>query len=508
MCPACGQEPGVKSRSGQGSEQQAPHSQPVGADSSPASSGKAPRCAGAVDATSENTRERRTKGGGSSEMRSVPPVPPTPEVCKGSPPTGSPRPRILPLPSHPPSSSPRPPPPSLNLLPPSRRRRSQAPAPSSSAAPSSRPQQRKVPGAEPAGASESASLRLTLRTSGYGGWVPPPPHRGSKIIRDGRGPEREAGCPGAQCPAVSTPALPPGSGFESLVPRVKIREKEGGLNLGPGCSQGPSPAPGAVTGNHQVPADKEPVVQSSAPAAGVSSLPHLGEQGCVGPGRVRLSGVLFRSCLFKSGEVSKGKLRALRRARPAGLGREEGAPSAWLRGSPAPTPTPQYPRPGTCAGARAAPRGAGGSGSAGWGRRGPGSAGAGPRERGRAALTRRSRWPPGLAAAAAAAGSGPETRARARARARPSGAGAGSRRASGALPGPGAPARLCCSRHGGGGRRSPHSSRSARSSAARTSPAARRSRRPAALGRELVGVAPAGPAAGGDPPHQPTETPA
>lgn len=88
--------------------------------------------------------------------------------------------------------------------------------------------------------------------------------------------EREAGCPGAQCPAVSTPALPPGSGFESLVPRVKIREKEGGLNLGPGCSQGPSPAPGAVTGNHQVPADKEPVVQSSAPAAGVSSLPHLG----------------------------------------------------------------------------------------------------------------------------------------------------------------------------------------------------------------------------------------
>lgn len=31
-----------------------------------------------------------------------------------------------------------------------------------------------------------------------------------------------------------------------------------------------------MTGNHQVPADKEPVVQSSAPAAGVSSLPHLG----------------------------------------------------------------------------------------------------------------------------------------------------------------------------------------------------------------------------------------
>lgn len=80
---------------------------------------------------------------------------------------------------------------------------------------------------------------------------------------------------------------------------------------------------------------------------------------------------------------------------------------------------------------------------------------AGPRERGRAALTRRSRWPPGLGAAAAAAGSGPETRARARARARPSGAGAGSRRASGALPGPSAPARLCRSRHGGGGRRSP-----------------------------------------------------
>ncbi|XP_061287302.1 serine/arginine repetitive matrix protein 1-like [Bos javanicus] len=51
------------------------------------------------------------------------------------------------------------------------------------------------------------------------------------------------------------------------------------------------------------------------------------------------------------------------------------------------------------------------------------------------------------------------------------------------------------------------SSRSARSPAARTSPAARRSRRPAALSRELVGVAPAGPAAGGEPPHQPTETP-
>lgn len=218
MCPTCGQEPGVKSKSSQGlevrtskprdrwswSSSNGPPTREAGlplrssrhrtasqsvqtAARLPA--GRRPAARGPVDATSENTRERRTKGGGSSETRSVSPVPPTPEVCKGSPrrrglpaPGSSCFPLIHPHP-HPALLHPLPTPP-----PPSRRRRSQAPAPSSSAAPSSRPQQRKVAGAEPAGASEIASLRLTLRTSGYGGWVPPPPHRGSKIIRDGRGP--------------------------------------------------------------------------------------------------------------------------------------------------------------------------------------------------------------------------------------------------------------------------------------------------------------------------------
>lgn len=71
-------------------------------------------------------------------------------------------------------------------------------------------------------------------------------------------------------------ALPPGSGFESLVPRVKIPEKEGRLNLGPGCPQGQSPALGAVTCNHQLPVDEERVVQSREPIAGISSLTSLG----------------------------------------------------------------------------------------------------------------------------------------------------------------------------------------------------------------------------------------
>lgn len=114
MCPTCGQEPGVKSRSSQGSEvrtskpgdrwswssSNGPPTRQAGlplrssrhrtasqsvqtAARLPA--GRRPAARGPVDATSENTRERRTKGGGSSETRSVPPVPPTPEVCKGSP---------------------------------------------------------------------------------------------------------------------------------------------------------------------------------------------------------------------------------------------------------------------------------------------------------------------------------------------------------------------------------------------------------------------------------------
>lgn len=142
-----------------------------------------------------------------------------------------------------------------------------------------------------------------------------------------------------------------------------------------------------------------------------------------------------------SGKVSKGKLRALAGARPAGLGpgpalpREAAAgrapcppseghlearaqPSAPrpLAGRPSPAPGLRRPRPGpraavsgprapaaaplgsprpgTCTGARAAPRSAGGS---------VGEVGAAglrpPRERGRPFRTRRCRLPPGLAAA-------------------------------------------------------------------------------------------------------------
>lgn len=100
--------------------------------------GRRPAAQGPVDATRENTRERRTKGGGSSETRSVPPLPPTPEVYKGSPRRRGPRPWMLPLPSHPPSSSPRPPPPSPNPLPPS-------PPPPLQALPGSGPKQLRRP---------------------------------------------------------------------------------------------------------------------------------------------------------------------------------------------------------------------------------------------------------------------------------------------------------------------------------------------------------------------------
>lgn len=219
-----------------------------------------------------------------------------------------------------------------------------------------------------------------------------------------------------------------------------------------------------------------------------------------------------------SGKVSKGKLRALAGARPARLGpgpalpreaaagkapcpRSEGhlearaQPSAPrpLAGRPSPAPGPRRPRPGpraavpgprapaaaplgsprpgTCTGARAAPRSAGGS---------VGEVGAAglrpPRERGRPFRTRRCRWPPGLAAAGSwpgdpDAGGGTTLR---------------SRRSPGLVraprPGRAGSARLLSARRG----RTPLSSL-ARPPVARTSPAARHSRRRAESGRELAG---------------------
>ena len=218
-----------------------------------------------------------------------------------------------------------------------------------------------------------------------------------------------------------------------------------------------------------------------------------------------------------SGKVSKGKLRALAGARPAGLGpgpalpreaasgrapcpRSEGhlearaPPSAPrpLAGRPSPAPGPRRPRPGpraavpgprapaaaplrsprpvTCTGARAAPRSAGGS---------VGEVGAAglrpPRERGRPARTRRCRWPPGLAAAGSGPGDSDAGRATTLRRRRSPGLGARSpprarRLGSAALGAAGADA-----------------AKLARPPVARTSPAARHSRRRAESGRELAG---------------------